>query len=159
MRKIIARENEAINPTSMLSFYSKLCERHNYVSAEELITKRGIVNIMGELFCEEIETSDLISSELYKSFDTVMQTGRENNDFIFVYRFGENFAVQIDKNYGHIYVRKLIPYDSVLSNILPWVYVGVGKHIGDMWTDSEEEILKNLHELTTIDFLREYKGV
>ena len=44
------------------------------------------------------------------------------------------------------------------KEILPWVYMESKKYLGDTWWFDDEEIKKDVQELSLLDFLIKYKG-
>jgi len=154
---IIIVRRKSIHLEDMLSAYSVLCNELACNSSDELMAKHGILGVMKKLFDEDVENEDLESSVLYKSYLSAVESKKDNEDFIVAHRLGEDFAVHMDEDRGHIYLNHLIPLSLVYPSIIPWLYVGTNKFIGHMWNEEKEEIIADLFDLTIIDFMKKYK--
>ena len=159
MEKVIVRKNILL-PGYVNSEYGRLVfgdiRSKKNCSKQELIDYCGIADLMDRLFKERIEVSNLESSILYKSYLSVVKSKKDNDDFIVAHRWDEDFAVHIDDK---ISLYRLVPYHYVCSTITPWFYAEGNTYIGDnACEESDETILESLCELSTVEFLRKYRG-
>ena len=159
MDKIIIR-NKLMRPGVVSNYYHKIVFRELakddvYTSKEELIKDYGLVNLVKKLFEEDVDAVDLESSSIYKSYLSVMQSEKDNDDFKIAYKFRSNYAVHFS---GHIYLYHLIPVDPGYSDALPWFYVDGELFIGHVWLESPKETLDDLDKMPMLDFLEKYHG-
>ena len=155
MERIIVRDR-VLGIGHVNSAITSICANAEYKTFEQLEKDFGIVRIMKEVFLEDISSKDFLSSDLYLSFTDAQKVQKDNSDFKYMYRVDVDFAVHLSAN---IYLYHLVSKDDVLyPHIIPWYYVDSRVFLGDTWWESDEEILQNLIALTTVEFLKRYKG-
>ena len=72
-------------------------------------------------------------------------------------------AIQVDEEYAvstgqHILLHKLVKKEPPYGDLVPWYYQYGQRYLGDAWWFSPEEIVSDLHRLSSIEFLKKYKG-
>lgn len=93
--------------------------------------------------------------ELNNSYRNLLRDKIKSNDkFVVAYKIDEEFALFLDANIYLLHFFK----EEVLSDVIPWCYADAKKYLGDTWWESDDEILRNIQKLSTIEFLRKYKG-
>lgn len=84
------------------------------------------------------------------------EAGREGRGlFLPAFRVDEEYAVSIGQ---HILLHKLARKEPPYGDLVPWYYQYGQRYLGDAWWFSPEEILADLRELSTVAFLKKYKG-
>ena len=84
------------------------------------------------------------------------EAGREGRGlFLPAFRVDEEYAVSIGQ---HITLHKLARKEPPYGDLVPWYYQYGQRYLGDAWWFSPEEILADLRELSTVAFLKKYKG-
>lgn len=155
MERLIVRNN-VLGIGHVNSALIGLCAEAEYKTYGQLENDFGIVKIMKEIFKEHLHGEDFLSSDLYLSFIDVQTTQKDNADFKYMYKIDADFAVHLSAN---IYLYHLVSKDDVLyPPFIPWHYVDSRVFLGDTWWESDEEVLQNLVVLTTVEFLKRYKG-
>ena len=67
----------------------------------------------------------------------------------------EEYAVSLDQ---HITLHKLVKREPPYGELVPWYYQYGQRYLGDAWWFSPEEILADFRSLSTVAFLKKYKG-
>ena len=109
--------------------------------------ERDPETLLRQLFREppELSLADLTAD--YQA----AEAGREGRGlFLPAFRVDEEYALSLDQ---HILLHKLVRKDLV-----PWYYRYGQRYLGDAWWFSPEEILSDFHSLSTVAFLKKYKG-
>ena len=84
------------------------------------------------------------------------EAGREGRGlFLPAFRVDEEYAVSIGQ---HILLHKLVKKEPPYGDLVPWYYRYSQRYLGDAWWFSPEEILADFHSLSTVAFLKKYKG-
>ena len=84
------------------------------------------------------------------------EAGREGRGlFLPAFRVDEEYAVSIDQ---HITLHKLVKREPPYGELVPWYYQYGQRYLGDAWWFSPEEILADFRSLSTVAFLKKYKG-
>ena len=84
------------------------------------------------------------------------EAGREGRGlFLPAFRVDEAYAVSIGQ---HILLHKLVKKEPPYGDLVPWYYRYGQRYLGDAWWFSPEEILSDFHSLSTVAFLKKYKG-
>jgi hypothetical protein len=111
---------------------------------------------METLYCEEFECDLLEDSKLYSSYCSTVESQKDNEDFIILYKIDEKFALHITHN---IYIYHLWPKNGeIYSSIVPWFYADGEKYFGDSWWHDDIEIIDDFKNFSSLDFLKKYKG-
>lgn len=153
--KVILRKN-LLSLGYVNSAFIRLQNKKSYSSVNKLIDDLGWQKVMSTLYNEDIESSELKTSSLYKSYENILHTEQnENNEFIKCYKISDFFAVSLDSN---IYLLHLFPKGELCTDIVPWYYADSKKYLGDTWWETDDEILNDLNQMPIIDFLDKYKG-
>ena len=84
------------------------------------------------------------------------EAGREGRGlFLPAFRVDEEYALSLDQ---HILLHKLVKKEPPYGDLVPWYYRYGQRYLGDAWWFSPEEILSDFHSLSTVAFLKKYKG-
>ena len=84
------------------------------------------------------------------------EAGREGRGlFLPAFRVDEEYALSLDQ---HILLHKLVRKEPPYEDLVPWYYRYGQRYLGDAWWFSPEEILSDFHSLSTVAFLKKYKG-
>ena len=84
------------------------------------------------------------------------EAGREGRGlFLPAFRVDEEYALSLDQ---HILLHKLVRKEPPYEDQVPWYYRYGQRYLGDAWWFSPEEILSDFHSLSTVAFLKKYKG-
>lgn len=84
------------------------------------------------------------------------EAGREGRGlFLPAFRVDEEYALSLDQ---HILLHKLVKKEPPYEDLVPWYYRYGQRYLGDAWWFSPEEILSDFHSLSTVAFLKKYKG-
>ena len=84
------------------------------------------------------------------------EAGREGRGlFLPAFRVDEEYALSLDQ---HILLHKLVKKEPPYEDLVPWYYQYGQRYLGDAWWFSPEEILADFHSLSTVAFLKKYKG-
>lgn len=84
------------------------------------------------------------------------EAGREGRGlFLPAFRVDEEYAVSLDQ---HITLHKLVKREPPYGELVPWYYQYGQRYLGDAWWFSPEEILADFRSLSTVAFLKKYKG-
>ena len=84
------------------------------------------------------------------------EAGREGRGlFLPAFRVDEEYALSLDQ---HILLHKLVRKEPPYGDLVPWYYRYGQRYLGDAWWFSPEEILSDFHSLSTVAFLKKYKG-
>ena len=75
--------------------------------------------------------------------------------FLPAFRVDEEYAVSLDQ---HITLHKLVKREPPYGELVPWYYQYGQRYLGDAWWFSPEEILADFRSLSTVAFLKKYKG-
>ena len=75
--------------------------------------------------------------------------------FLPAFRVDEEYAVSIGQ---HITLHKLVRKEPPYGDLVPWYYQYGQRYLGDAWWFSPEEILADFRSLSTVAFLKKYKG-
>ena len=84
---------------------------------------------------------------------------REKKSALFctAYLLGKDLAVVIDQ---HITFCTLCERtENPNEKRIPWRYICNSRYMGDTWWFTDEEIISDLMELNSMDFLLKYKGI
>ena len=114
--------------------------------------ERDPETLLRQLFREppELSLADLTAD--YRE----AEAGREGRGlFLPAFRVDEEYAVSIDQ---HILLHKLVKKEPPYGDLVPWYYRYGQRYLGDAWWFSPEEILSDFHSLSTVAFLKKYKG-
>ena len=114
--------------------------------------ERDPETLLRQLFREppELSLADLTAD--YQA----AEAGREGRGlFLPAFRVDEEYAVSISQ---HITLHKLVKKEPPYGDLVPWYYQYGQRYLGDAWWFSPEEILADLRELSTVAFLKKYKG-
>lgn len=155
MDTIIIRKKAYISG-QVNSNFIRLHSRKTYKKKDTIICDLGWKKTLSLLLGEKIDTDELSTSALYKSYESLLSSNdRENADFLKAYKINEHFAISLDAN---IFLFHLIPKGDVYSDIVPWYCADGQVYLGDTWWEQDDEILENVQKLSVIDFLEQYKG-
>ena len=114
--------------------------------------ERDPETLLRQLFREppELSLADLTADYLEA------EAGREGRGlFLPAFRVDEEYAVSISQ---HITLHKLVKKEPPYGDLVPWYYQYGQRYLGDAWWFSPEEILSDFHSLSTVAFLKKYKG-
>ena len=114
--------------------------------------ERDPETLLRQLFREppELSLADLTADYLEA------EAGREGQGlFLPAFRVDEEYAVSISQ---HITLHKLVKKEPPYGDLVPWYYQYGQRYLGDAWWFSPEEILADLQGLSTVAFLKKYKG-
>lgn len=114
--------------------------------------ERDPETLLRQLFREppELSLADLTAD--YQA----AEAGREGRGlFLPAFQVDGEYAVSIDQ---HILLHKLVKKEPPYGDLVPWYYRYGQRYLGDAWWFSPEEILSDFHSLSTIAFLKKYKG-
>ena len=124
-------------------------EEHS--SLHDAVLKDGIDSVLRTVFTETASYEELL-----QGYNQFLQTGTSEM-FAWLYELTETCGVIID---AHITLCKLDPdMTRQQENILPWRYFVSQRYVADTWWFTDEEILKDISELSLIDFLEKYNGL
>lgn len=139
MEKIILRKKDAPHAAS------------NYIKYESMGSPGDLTDFL------KIVYKDPEPYELLKK--TYEEHTRENKSdhFCTAYLLGKDLAVVIDQ---HITFCTLCERtENPNEKRIPWRYICSSRYMGDTWWFTDEEILSDLMELNSVDFLLKYKGI
>ena len=114
--------------------------------------ERDPETLLRQLFREppELSLADLTAD--YQA----AEAGREGRGlFLPAFRVDEEYALSLDQ---HILLHKLVRKEPPYEDLVPWYYQYGQRYLGDAWWFSPEEILSDFHSLSTVAFLKKYKG-
>ena len=114
--------------------------------------ERDPETLLRQLFREppELSLADLTADYLEA------EAGREGQGlFLPAFRVDEEYAVSISQ---HITLHKLVKKEPPYGDLVPWYYQYGQRYLGDAWWSSPEGILADLQGLSTVAFLKKYKG-
>ena len=114
--------------------------------------ERDPETLLRQLFREppELSLADLTAD--YQA----AEAGREGRGlFLPAFRVDEEYALSLDQ---HILLHKLVRKEPPYEDLVPWYYRYGQRYLGDTWWFSPEEILADFHSLSTVAFLKKYKG-
>ena len=114
--------------------------------------ERDPETLLRQLFREppELSLADLTAD--YQA----AEAGREGRGlFLPAFRVDEEYALSLDQ---HILLHKLVRKEPPYGDLVPWYYRYGQRYLGDAWWFSPEEILSDFHRLSTVAFLKKYKG-
>ena len=114
--------------------------------------ERNPETLLRQLFREppELSLADLTAD--YQA----AEAGREGRGlFLPAFRVDEEYALSLDQ---HILLHKLVRKEPPYGDLVPWYYQYGQRYLGDAWWSSPEEILADLQGLSTVAFLKKYKG-
>ncbi len=114
--------------------------------------ERNPETLLRQLFREppELSLADLTAD--YQA----AEAGREGRGlFLPAFRVDEEYALSLDQ---HILLHKLVRKEPPYEDLVPWYYRYGQRYLGDAWWFSPEEILSDFHSLSTVAFLKKYKG-
>ena len=114
--------------------------------------ERDPETLLRQLFREppELSLADLTAD--YQA----AEAGREGRGlFLPALRVVEEYALSLDQ---HILLHKLVKKEPPYEDLVPWYYRYGQRYLGDAWWFSPEEILSDFHSLSTVAFLKKYKG-
>ncbi len=114
--------------------------------------ERNPETLLRQLFREppELSLADLTAD--YQA----AEAGREGRGlFLPAFRVDEEYALSLDQ---HILLHKLVRKEPPYGDLVPWYYRYGQRYLGDAWWFSPEEILSDFHSLSTVAFLKKYKG-
>ncbi len=114
--------------------------------------ERDPETLLRQLFREppELSLADLTAD--YQA----AEAGREGRGlFLPAFRVDEEYALSLDQ---HILLHKLVRKEPPYEDLVPWYYRYGQRYLGDAWWFSPEEILSDFHSLSTVAFLKKYKG-
>ena len=84
------------------------------------------------------------------------EAGREGRGlFLPAFQVDGEYALSLDQ---HILLHKLVRKEPPYEDLVPWYYRYGQRYLGDAWWFSPEEILSDFHSLSTVAFLKKYKG-
>ena len=132
-----------------------LTSEYDNLSLAGFRKKFGDYFIMKELFNGDIECPNLSDSLLYKKYQEVLDTEKDNDTFCKMYKIKDDLAVSID---AHIILHHITNLKIGDDRILPWECIDSKIYIADTWWETDEDILKDLNSLSLVDFLAKYKG-
>ena len=114
--------------------------------------ERDPETLLRQLFREPPELS---LAELTADYQAA-EAGREGRGFFLpAFQVDEEYAVSIDQ---HILLHKLVKKEPPYGDLVPWYYRYGQRYLGDAWWFSPEEILSDFRSLSTVAFLKKYKG-
>lgn len=114
--------------------------------------ERDPETLLRQLFREppELSLADLTAD--YRA----AEAGREGRGlFLPAFRVDEEYALSIGQ---HILLHKLVKKEPPYEDLVPWYYRYGQRYLGDAWWFSPEEILSDFRSLSTVAFLKKYKG-
>lgn len=153
MEKIIVRE-KVLRLGQTWSNFLDMTQDKSYNSTKELLKDFNEKEVLSRIFQEDVNSSILVDSSLFKMYTKALYDGKDNEFFKVMYKINERFAVHVSKN---IYLYHLTIKEQIYD-VVPWEYADSEKFLGDSWWEADEEILENIKSLSIIDFLDRYKG-
>lgn len=114
--------------------------------------ERDPETLLRQLFREppELSLADLTAD--YRE----AEAGREGRGlFLPAFQVDGEYALSLDQ---HILLHKLVKKEPPYGDLVPWYYRYGQRYLGDAWWFSPEEILSDFHSLSTVAFLKKYKG-
>lgn len=139
IEKVILR-NTVIDETILLS------EMDSLISLDSMKLSAKIESMSGN--------GEENFSFLEQKYNEVLQSGDDNEYFITGLKLRDDMVIKINE---HIYVYRIISNEKLQSSF-PWYYVDQKLYIADSWWETDEEILKDFHSLSFVDFFIKYKA-
>ena len=93
-------------------------------------------------------------SLLEQKYNEVLQSQNDNEYFITGLKLRDDMAIKINE---HIYVYRIINHEK-LQGHFSWYYVEQKLYIADSWWETDEDILRDFHSLSFVDFFIKYKA-
>jgi hypothetical protein len=153
--KIIVR-NKVFRKGELASKFVILTSEYGFDSLMDFRKHFGDTYIMKELFDESIEQGRLEDSMIYKKYEEILESGKDNEMFSIMYKLKNDLAVSLSE---HIYLHH-IAKDLLINKekILPWECVDSKIYIADTWWETDEDILNDLKSMSFIEFMSKYKA-
>ena len=114
--------------------------------------ERDPETLLRQLFREPPELS---LAELAADYRETEASREGRGLFLPAFRVDEEYAVSLDQ---HITLHKLVKREPPYGELVPWYYQYGQRYLGDAWWFSPEEILADFRSLSTVAFLKKYKG-
>ncbi|MCT4688502.1 hypothetical protein [Vallitalea sp.] len=155
MEKIIIRK-KVISKGHVSSNFIRLTADYDFKSIDEFIEKYSLKKIMNDLFEEDISLESLNHTILYEKYNQILLDGKENEYFEVMYKLDEEFGVSLTAN---IYMYHLVPSIKIKNQeFVPWSYVDSKIYAGDTWWEEDEDILKDIKNISILEFIKKYKA-
>ena len=114
--------------------------------------ERDPETLLRQLFREPPELS---LADLTADYQAAEASREGRGLFLPAFRVDEEYALSLDQ---HILLHKLVRKEPPYGDLVPWYYRYGQRYLGDAWWFSPEEILSDFHSLSTVAFLKKYKG-
>lgn len=145
MEKVVLRVS-MVRAASRFLFSKGKCK-----NLKEYVKKQGINNVLNIIFDEQ----KLNIVRLKEEYDRFV-SGENSEIYAWMYKVNSEFGVVID---SHIYLYHFNPdFNKQTREILGWEYAESRRFLGDTWWFSDEEILKDLQEMSVVNFIHKYRG-
>lgn len=151
LKKIIVRNKSVFSLSAKFIFFNN---DRKFNSSEEFISLYGMDKILTEVFCED-ENFDLLN----KKYNECIVNREDNDYFSIVTLIDDEYGIRISKNSSHIYLMHLEPRININNiPILGWYYYNNKKYVGDAWWSTDDEIVKDISNMSMVSFFKKYKG-
>ncbi len=128
----------------------------DFSNSSEFIAHYGLAKVMTDLLKEELDAESPENSVLYSKYKEAVETGNDNEYFVFMFRLKDDMAVKLTE---HINIYHIVK-DLSLSNepIVPWFYADSKNYVADAWWEEDNNIIYDLQNMPFVEFLVKYKG-
>lgn len=155
MSRIVAR-NRIYRTGELISKLIMITAEPDYKSVTKLWNKVGVSCVMRELFDENVETDNLNESQLYSSYQSALETGKNNDLFIVLYKVRSDLAVSLSE---HIYLHHIATGLKINEEkIVPWECIDSKIYIADTWWEKDEDIINDMEGMPFVEFMSKYKA-
>ncbi|HEX3045562.1 MAG TPA: hypothetical protein VHY08_12455 [Bacillota bacterium] len=153
--KVIVR-NRIYRKGELLSKLIMLTSDYEFDSVDGLRNHFGDTYIMKELFDENIDQDKFEKSLLYRKYQEILDTGKDNELFCLMYKIENDLVVSLSEhiNLHHISTNLLVNGEY----IVPWECVDSKLYIADTWWEKDEDIINDIRCLSFVEFMKKYKG-
>lgn len=117
----------------------------------DLVSKHGEDYVLEKIFDECALSYDSLLKD-YENF----KNGEKSLSFEWMYIIDSKYGITINEHIS-LYCNsgKAI---EVQDSVFPWKYMESSKYIGDSWWFDDEEIIRDIQQLSLLAFLEKYKG-
>jgi hypothetical protein len=150
VRNKVYRKGEINSKFVMLTSDTKVPEL-------EVFKKRyGMKSIMKDLFDEEIEDDNFEKTLIFSKYEEIVDSGKDNEYFHTMYKIKDDLAAKLSE---HIHLHHIVRGLEVNGKrILPWECIDSKIYIADTWWETDGDILKDICNMTYVEFLSKYKA-
>lgn len=119
------------------------------LSLEKAVEIYGIDFVLDKVLSENIKYAELI-----RAYHT---TCPDPSIFSRMYEIIPGYGLILDAHITLCYFD--IDFLAQQKKVFPWIYIDSQKYIGDTWWFEDQEIINDITQLSTIEFLKKYKGI